>query len=54
MPGHRKEDKEGPYHQWGNTGKKYRYQTGEKKSRETARAKATKQGLAAHAAGYEG
>ncbi|HEY5891242.1 MAG TPA: hypothetical protein VIW94_11175 [Acidimicrobiia bacterium] len=54
MPVRRKEDKEGPYYQWGDSGKKYRYQPGDKKSRATAKAKATKQGQAAHAAGYEG
>lgn len=54
MPVHRGKDGEGPYYQWGNSGKKYRYTAGDKKSREEAKGKATKQGQAAHAAGYDG
>jgi hypothetical protein len=54
MPVQRGKDSDGPYYQWGESGKKYRYQTGDKSSREAAKKKATKQGQAARAAGYEG
>jgi len=53
-PVHRGKDGKGPYYQWGDSGKKYHYQAGEKKSRETAKQKATKQGQAARASGYKG
>lgn len=52
MPVHRGSDQDGPFYQWGDSGKKYRYESGNKQSRETAKKKATKQGQAAHAAGY--
>ncbi len=51
MPVTRKQDSQGPYYQWGESGKKYHYEAGNKKSREKARDKATKQGRAAHASG---
>jgi hypothetical protein len=54
MPVRRHEDGDGPYYQWGDSGKKYRYKPGDKESRERAKKKATKQGQAAHAAGYKG
>ncbi len=54
MPVHRGKDSEGPYYQWGKSGKKYRYTAGDKGSRESAKAKAEKQGRAARAGGYKG
>lgn len=54
MPVHRAKDSNGPYYQWGNSGKKYHYESGDEKSRETAKKKAKKQGRAAHASGYDG
>ncbi len=54
MPVHRSKDSSGPYYQWGDSGKKYRYSPGDKVSREAAKKKASKQGQAAHAAGYQG
>lgn len=53
MPVRRLEDNDGPYYQWGKSGKKYRYTSGNKKSRDVAKDKAAKQGQAAHAAGYK-
>lgn len=52
MPVHRGKDGDGPYYQWGDAGKKYHYPAGDKKSRETAKDKATKQGQAIRASGY--
>lgn len=54
MPVHRSKDSEGPYYQWGESGKKYRYESGNKQSRERARKKAERQGRAARASGYRG
>ncbi|MEZ5175145.1 MAG: hypothetical protein R2823_02950 [Acidimicrobiia bacterium] len=54
MPVHRGKDKDGPYYQWGDSGKKYHYESGNQKSREAAKAKADKQGRAIRASGYEG
>lgn len=54
MPVHRREDSKGPYYQWGDSGKKYHYEAGNKQSRESARKKAEKQGRAARASGYAG
>lgn len=54
MPVHRGKDSKGPYYQWGDSGKKYRYEAGARKSRETAKGKAEKQGRAARASGYKG
>ena len=52
MPVHIGHDKKGSYYQWGNSGKKYYYKTGQKKSREYAKKKAAKQGIAVHASGW--
>lgn len=49
MPVHRGKDKDGAYYQWGSSGKKYRYETGNEKSRKAAKSKAEKQGRAAKA-----
>ena len=54
MPVHRSKDGKGPYYQWGESGKKYHYESGDKASRERAKEKAKKQGRAARAAGYDG
>jgi hypothetical protein len=54
MPVKRGKDNKGPYYQWGDSGKKYHYESGNQKSRERAKDKAQKQGQAAHAAGYGG
>lgn len=54
MPVRRSKDSEGPYYQWGKSGKKYHYEAGDKESREAAKEKAKAQGRAAHAAGYGG
>lgn len=51
---HRGKDGDGPYYQWGGAGKKYHYKSGDKRSRETAKEKATKQGQAVRASGYRG
>ena len=49
MPVQRGKDKDGAYYQWGESGKKYRYETGDEKSREAAKKKAAKQGQAVKA-----
>lgn len=49
MPVHRGKDKDGAYYQWGESGKKYRYETGNPQSREAAKKKAEKQGRAIEA-----
>jgi hypothetical protein len=54
MPVHRGKDSDGPYYQWGESGKKYRYEPGNKSGRERAKDKARKQGQAARASGYDG
>ncbi|HWB89493.1 MAG TPA: hypothetical protein VG872_09855 [Acidimicrobiia bacterium] len=54
MPVHRGKDGKGPYYQWGESGKKYHYESGDKRSRERAKDRATKQGQAARASGYRG
>lgn len=54
MPVRRREDTKGPYYQWGDNGKKYRYTAGDKSSRSTAKHKAERQGRAARASGYKG
>ena len=46
MPVRRGEDSQGPYYQWGKSGKKYHYKKGDKRSRKSAKAKAKKQGRA--------
>jgi hypothetical protein len=53
-PVHRGEDARGPYYQWGDAGKKYHYQAGQRKSREAAKRKAERQGKAIRASGYRG
>ena len=52
MPVHRGKDGDGPYYQWGDSGKKYHYESGDQASRKRAKEKAEKQGRAARAAGY--
>lgn len=54
MPIHREIDSKGPYYQWGNSGKKYYYTSGNKKSRERAKNKAKKQAVAIYASGWKG
>lgn len=54
MPVHRGKDAKGPYYQWGDSGKKYHYEAGNKSSRENAKKKAERQGRAARASGYKG
>lgn len=54
MPVQRKKDGDGPYYQWGDSGKKYHYEAGDDASRKKAKKKAEKQGQAAHASGYDG
>ena len=46
MPVKRGEDKKSPYYQWGDSGKKYRYISGNERSRQKAYKKALKQGRA--------
>jgi hypothetical protein len=50
----RRRDRKGPYYQWGDSGRKYRYTARDPRSRERAKQHATKQGQAAHAHGYRG
>jgi len=52
MPVNRGKDTSGPYYQWGDSGKKYHYESGNQKSRENAKRKAERQGKAARASGY--
>ena len=54
MPVHKSRDSTGSYYQWGSHGKKYYYVCGNKQSRDLAKNKATKQGIAAHANGWRG
>lgn len=54
MPVHRSKDGDGPYYQWGDSGKKYHYEAGNEESREAAKERAKKQGRAARASGYDG
>ena len=54
MPVHRGKDSDGAYYQWGESGKKYHYEAGNKRARARAKEKATKQGRAARASGYQG
>lgn len=54
MPVHRSKEGSGPYYQWGDSGKKYHYEAGNKASRDKAKEKAEKQGRAIRASGYEG
>jgi hypothetical protein len=54
MPVHRSRDHRGPYYQWGDSGKRYHYQAGDRRSRDRAKEQANRQGQAAHARGYRG
>jgi hypothetical protein len=54
MPVKRGKDSQGPYYQWGDSGKKYHYSAGDKGSRERAKEQAARQGRAARASGYRG
>lgn len=54
MPVRRGKDSNGPYYQWGDSGRKYHYEPGNKSARDRAKAKAEKQGRAARASGYKG
>ena len=49
MPVRRGKDKDGAYYRWGESGKKYRYETGNERSRQAAKKKAEKQGQAVKA-----
>jgi len=53
MPVERKCDNKGCYYQWGKSGKKYRYKSGDKKSREKAKTDAEIQGKAIFVSGYK-
>jgi hypothetical protein len=52
MPVERGRDRIGPYYRWGKHGTKYHYTPSDPRSREDARARASRQGQAAHAHGY--
>jgi hypothetical protein len=52
MPVERGKDRIGPFYRWGKHGTKYRYTPNDARSRESAHARATRQGQAAHAHGY--
>jgi len=54
MPVHCGRDKNGPYYQWGDSGKKYYYTSGNKQSRDAAKEKSHKQGVAIYASGWRG
>ncbi len=54
MPVRRRRDAKGPYYQWGDHGRKYRYTPRDSASRAQAKRRATQQGQAAHARGYRG
>lgn len=54
MPVRRGKDSKGTYYKWGDSGKKYYYETGNKKSREKAKEKARTQARAIYASGYRG
>jgi hypothetical protein len=54
MPVHNGKDAKGPYYQWGNSGKKYYYVSGNKQSRENAKKKSHQQAVAIHAHGWRG
>ena len=54
MPVHRGKDSDGPFYQWGDSGKKYHYESGDESSRKKAKGKAERQGKAARASGYRG
>lgn len=46
--------RDGPHYQWRDSGKKYHYTSGDERSREAAKEKARRQGVASRAAGYRG
>ncbi len=48
MPVERGRDRNGPFYRWGKHGTKYRYSANDTPSRAAARARATRQGQAAH------
>jgi len=51
MPTRTSRDSKGCFARWGSSGKKYYYKCGDKKARDRAKAKADRQGRAAHAGG---
>lgn len=53
MPVHRGRDSHGVYYQWGSQ-KKYYYIENSKRSRELAKKKALKQGIAIYSSGWRG
>jgi hypothetical protein len=54
VPVERGKDRDGPYYQWGDSGKRYHYTSGDARRREAAKEKARRQGRAARARGYQG
>ena len=54
MPVHRGKDSKGPYYQWGKSGKKYYYKSGNSTSRERALRKANTQARAIYSSGWRG
>ncbi len=52
MPIHNGRDSNGPFYQWGNSGKRYHYIPGNKRSRDIAKQKATKQAVAIYSSGW--
>lgn len=52
MPVHVGHDNNGPYFQWGGSGKKYYYKSGDKEARTKACQDAARQGRAAFAHGW--
>jgi len=52
MPIHRNRDVNGPYYQWGSSGKKYYYTPGDSVSRRKAYEKARRQAIAIYASGW--
>lgn len=54
MPVHKGKDKDGPFFQWGNSGKKYHFTKDNSSAEVAAHAKAQRQGVAAYANGYKG
>ena len=54
MPIHTGQDSNGSFYQWGKTGKKYYYQSGNEESRKKALSKAKKQQTAIYSTGWKG
>ena len=54
MPIMRGNDTNGSFMRWGEHGKRYYYKPNDKKSRDRAKEKAKKQGIAIHASGWKG